>query len=717
MRYSSLILSALLLLAACSPKEALPSGEGLLRVSLSAAPASSRVSVAEDGGAMWEMGDRLAVWGDVDGNTPYEFSASSVNGKRAVFEGLVADQPARRTVYALYPYGLYGSDASLTRADAKVCDFDNPWDLTSVRVEIPSVRESGITYALMAGKGTVSGNNFSGSTVYMNHLTCVWDFVITNANGRKITSVSLKTSSNLFPCAGDLDLGSDTPAEMTMTDWSDHLTLLFPDGDASAAINARFFLLPLAPRAVESFDIEVGFAGGDTETFSRSWPGSGTQAGRKYTTTLTLGTGRPGRGDAPPGLPSFDEMIIYSASPRSFASSNSLDAIKAQLDNIKALGCNVIWILPIYEGSNVRLPLGSPYSNKNLYAVGEEYGDMHSLANLVGTAHEKGIAVILDFITRHTGADCEWLSSHPSWYADSYAPDYTGPALFNWHGPYSELREEFLNMMKFWIDNANVDGFRCDSATPAETDTGIRNDDWAWIISNLRDAYPGRRLLMLAEAAPARVLGAGFDLNYGWHFCDAMEKVFAGEKASSLIFSTDTEEMESAAAQGVGKARMRYSTNHDKSAAASPLQTYQSRDGAMAAAAIAWTMGGVPMIYSSQEIAYPTKVSFFKTAAHVMDWTSGAETREECRRLLALSLRPSIRKGTTTQLCASEVVGYLRSYGGEDVLVLVNVTGQNAVIPLDDSYLSASYTNLYTGEPFAFSGNTLSAYQYLILKR
>ena len=710
-----LLLLLLPVLFSCVQKPERQDGTGKVRAVLKAVSSSTRLSVAPDGTTAWVAGDRIALWSDADGSEPYLFSATSVSGHNATFEGEVDSRPSRKTVYAIYPYSSYISDEILFRSECRVPGFESEWNPGSVRVEVPLTQISGEVYALLAGKGSVSGNNFSGTTVTMNHLTSIWDFVITNPLGRIIESVSVKASSNLFPYAGDIDLTAGDPSDVTYTAWTDSLTVRFPEGDASATVRARLFLLPLAPRSADRVQIRVRFKGGDGEVFSRSWPGSGTVAGGRYTSSMTLGSGTPVF-DTAPSLPSLDEMIIYSASPRSFASSASLDAVRAQLDNIKALGCNVIWLLPIYDGSIVRQPYGSPYSNKDLYTVGSEYGGLPALISLVGAAHEKGIAVILDFITRHTGADCEWLTTHPSWYREAYAPDCPDAALFNWPSAYSELRTEFLSMMKYWIDNANVDGFRCDSASPAES-VGIRTSDWTWIISNLRAAYPERPLLLLAESARANTLEAGFDLCYGWHFYDALEQVFAGEKASSLLFTTNEEEMSSAAAAGPGKARMRYSTNHDKSASASPVQTFNGIDGAMAAFAIACTMGGVPMIYSSQEIGYPTKVSFFQTAATVKDWTSGPETREKCRKLLSLTLRPSLRKGGITQLCASDVVGYLRSFADEEVLVLVNVTGAAAEIPLAASYFSASYTDLCTGEPFTFSGTTLSAYQYLILKR
>ncbi|MBR0300957.1 MAG: alpha-glucosidase C-terminal domain-containing protein [Bacteroidales bacterium] len=685
-------------------------------VAFDATSESEKVTVDESGIANWETSDRLAVWGDTDGDSPYSFSVKEILEKKAVFHGLVQDSPERSAIYALYPFGDYVSEDELAKSSVATAAFKSTWDPTAVRIALPETQENGAVYALMAGKGNVFGNDFSGCTVSMNHLSCIWDFILSNPEGRNVESVSLKTSSSLFPCAATIDLTSDTPEEMKVTEWSDRLTVQLGEDTHDATICARFYLLPLVSRKVDRFDIEICYTEGDTEVFTKSWPGASTVPGHKYTTSLTLGKSRPPVVPAPE-LPSLDEMVIYCASPRSFASSASLNAVLAQLDAIKALGCNVIWLLPIYDQSNVRQPYGSPYSSKDLYTIDEEYGTLSSLCHLVDAAHEKGMSIILDFITRQTGADCSWLTEHPSWYAEAYSPDYTGAALFNWPAACDELRPEFLAMMRYWIDHANVDGYRCDSAIPGEPETGIRVEDWNWMISRLRESYPDRNLLLLAESPQASTLSAGFDLNYGWHFCDALEKVFEGTKPSTLLFKTDIEEMESAAAAGPDKARMRFSTNQDRSARSSPLQTYTSRKGAMAAAALAWTLGGVPQIYSSQEIAYPTPVSIFKGVATVKNWTSAASIREECTKLLALSKRPALRKGTTTQLCASAVVGYLRSYDDDEVLVLVNTTNAAAEIPLDTSYLSASYTDLYTGAPFTFSGNTLKAYQYLILQK
>ena len=413
-----------------------------------------------------------------------------------------------------------------------------------------------------------------------------------------------------------------------------------------------------------------------------------------------------------PKVPSLDEMVIYEVGPRLFAKENTLDAVRKQLDKIKGLGCNVIWLMPIYDDSPLRY--GSPYSIRDMYIIGEEHGGIDALQRLVNAAHKKGICVILDLVTWGTGPDCQWVLDHPSWYREAYPRNYKKGAYFNWENP--ELREVFLNLMRFWIDNTDVDGFRCDTASPI-FEKGVKTDDWKWILSNLRASYPSRPLILLAEAAPPRLLAAGFDLNYAWHYCDAMEKLFKKPEVSTkILFDTNTEEMEGAAAAGPDKARMRYSTNHDKCAAGSPAEKYGTQRGAMVATALAYTMGGVPLVYSSQEIGYPDHLSFYKGKPPVLDWNTGKDPREEITKLIAITLRHSMRKGGLTALHADKsTIAYLRADENEQVLVLANVRGEASDVPLADEYLNASYTDLMTNLPFKFKTNRLEAYQYLIL--
>ena len=415
-------------------------------------------------------------------------------------------------------------------------------------------------------------------------------------------------------------------------------------------------------------------------------------------------------------VPSVDDMRIYSLSPRSFAKENALQAVRERLDSIQMLNVNVIWILPTFLKSETRVPYGSPYSMRDFYQLDPEYGTVADLRALVADAHSRGIAVILDLITKHTGSDAQWIKTHPDWYkmkdtftSAEFTPEsYTDAAEFDWSN--EELQDELVKLMKYWIAVANIDGYRCDSASEVPLEV------WSEAISTLRGALPDRKLIMLAEVAQADYLGSGFDLVYGWHFGSTLEKVFSGEWTVNSIFTKNEEEMSSAAAFGEGKSRMRFSTNHDYAARNSPLTLYNSLEGANAAFVIALTMGGVPMVYASQEIAYPVKLSFFKNNAVVMDWDSNPEVFRTYCKFMEIAQDPVLRLGSLTRINNDGVVSFLREYDGQKILVLVNVGSQITGFILPQAYQNASYIDMMTGNDFRFETFTLGAYAYQILK-
>ena len=391
------------------------------------------------------------------------------------------------------------------------------------------------------------------------------------------------------------------------------------------------------------------------------------------------------------GVPSVDDMRIYSLSPRAFAKENALQVIRTRLDSIQMLNVNVIWILPIFLKSETRVPYGSPYSMRDFYKIDPEYGTVADLRELVKDAHSRGMAVILDLITKHTGSDAEWIKTHPEWYkmkdlftSPGFTPEsYTYAAELDWTNP--EVTEELIRLMKYWVSVANIDGYRCDTARR------VPEEIWSEAIDSLRNFQEGRKIIMLAEVEHASYLEAGFDLKH-------------------------TEELDSTVLFKDKKARMRFSTSHDYMATESPLTTFNSLDGSYAAFVIAITMGGVPMIYSSQEIGYPVKLSFFKNNAVVMDWDSNTDVFRTYCKFMEIAGDPVLRLGSLTRIENDDVVSFVREYEGRKILVLVNVRSRTVEFNLSEEYRNSSYIDMMTGMDFGFTSNTLSPYEYHILK-
>src|SRR5690606_14388545 len=82
-----------------------------------------------------------------------------------------------------------------------------------------------------------------------------------------------------------------------------------------------------------------------------------------------------------------------------------------------------------------------------------------------------------------------------------------------------DMREAMLKAMKYWVLEANVDGFRCDYAG------GVPTDFWKTAITELR-SISNRDIIMFAESTKKELYTAGFDLTFGWDFYGALKKVY-----------------------------------------------------------------------------------------------------------------------------------------------------------------------------------------------
>jgi cyclomaltodextrinase len=370
------------------------------------------------------------------------------------------------------------------------------------------------------------------------------------------------------------------------------------------------------------------------------------------------------------------DAVVYEIFPRAFSSAGNLKGVTAQLDRLKDLGVDVLWLMPIHPMGKLKAKgsLGSPYAVRDYDAIDPAYGTADDFKALVAAAHQRRMKVLIDIVANHTAWDSVLIGKHPDWYThDSEGhivppnPDWVDVADLDYSNP--ALREYMGGMLVRWLRDFGIDGFRCDYAS------GVPTDFWESVRPQLDHVRPG--LAFLAEADDPALLKSAFDIDYAWDFYHAVSEALAGRTDASQIRAT-WERAEAKYPRGA--LRLRFSDNHDQ------LRT-TGQDGlpaALAASALMFTLDGVPLLYNGMEVGDTTESAapalFERTP---IQWEM-AERRPQVepyyRALAALRhTHPALTRGEVHWLRNGDeqrVVSFERSAGTETLVVVINLSSR-----------------------------------------
>ena len=417
------------------------------------------------------------------------------------------------------------------------------------------------------------------------------------------------------------------------------------------------------------------------------------------------------------GVPAREDAQVYQVNMRAFSQAGNFAGVTARLDSIKALGINSVYLMPIYPVGQVR-SVNSPYCVKDYSAVGSEFGTLADLRALVDGAHQRGMAVLLDWVANHTSWDNAWITQHPDWYLKDASgnivsppgTNYTDVAQLNFQN--AQMRLAMITAMKSWVYTANVDGFRCDYA---DAPTIAASPFWAQAIDTLRNIKT-HKLLLLAEGTSSVNYQSGFDYNFGFGFYGGLKGVYGSSGAATSLTSFNTSEY--AGATGTQQV-VRYITNHDvNDSDGTPVQLFGGNAGAMSAFVVAACFKGVPFVYDGQEAGMTQKITFPFTTVKIQWGAHPDVTRAYTALLKARAASPALSHGTLTTYSSADVVAFTKTAGTETVLVLANVRG-SAVSYAVPAALAGTYTNLLQSGASVTLGSSyaLPAYGYLVLRK
>ncbi|MGB8510568.1 MAG: alpha-amylase family glycosyl hydrolase, partial [Pyrinomonadaceae bacterium] len=367
--------------------------------------------------------------------------------------------------------------------------------------------------------------------------------------------------------------------------------------------------------------------------------------------------------------------VIYEIFPRTFSAQGNFNGVTAELDRLRTLGVTILWLMPIHPVGQERKKgsIGSPYAVRDYYAISPDYGTKEDLRRLVSEAHRRGMKVVIDIVANHTSWDSVMMKT-PGFYTHDAAgkiippnPDWTDVADLNYDNP--ELRRYMIEMLKSWLRDYDLDGFRCDVAAEVPTDF------WEAARTELEKIKPD--IVMLAEADKPELLTKAFDLDYSWPLHGALTDVLQGRRPATVLresWETDR------ARYPQGALRMRFSDNHDERRAIARF----GEPAALAASALMFTLDGVPMLYNGMEVGDTTESGSPALFERLPVFWQFAERRPQFPRFYEqfIALRrthAALRRGELTWLRNSDearVVTYARRDGEEEIIVAINFSTQ-----------------------------------------
>lgn len=394
--------------------------------------------------------------------------------------------------------------------------------------------------------------------------------------------------------------------------------------------------------------------------------------------------------------------VLYEMNVRQLTPEGTLAAAEKRLPALRELGIDAIWLMPIYPiGEQGRKgSLGSYYSIRDYKAVNPEFGTMADLDSFVEKAHSLGMKVLLDWVANHTARDAKWITGKTAdWYereADGSAKvpwDWTDTAKLNYSN--REVWRGQIEAMRFWIEQHSIDGFRCDMAmlVPIEF--------WQEAASVLRAVKP--ELFMLAEAEEQNLFDRAFDASYAWAIHHLMCDIAAGQRRVWDLRNRLYADREQYPASAM---RMMFTSNHDEN---SWSGSEQSRFGAalevMTALTFVWE-GGLPLIYTGQEVGYDHSFAFFdRDPIPENEYRMGTQA-ELYRKLIALkhsqaALQAGERGGRMIEIennAKDCLMTFVRESGESRVVAIMNLSPYTIHADFNNGIYAGEYTNALTEE-------------------
>ena len=400
------------------------------------------------------------------------------------------------------------------------------------------------------------------------------------------------------------------------------------------------------------------------------------------------------------------------------AGEHRLNKLLDWLPHIKAIGCDAIYIGPLFES------VAHGYETADYKKLDSRLGDDNDLINFVKSCHERGIKVIVDGVFNHVGREFFAFKDLKEHRENSAYRDWFKNIHFDWNNDYNDglyydswdghgtlvnlnhqnpaVREYFLDVARFWISEFDIDGIRLDAADVLDftfmrelrsvTDS-CKQDFWL-----LGEVIHGDYTRWVNNEMLHSVT------NYWLH-----KALYSGHNDHNYFEIAHTVKRCTDMGMHIANAFYNFVDNHD---VARIITKLNNKAHFFPVHVLLYTLPGKPSIYYGSEFAIegekkPYADEILRPELKIEDYKDAVNTNENTKRIAALgNMRLNNQwvgeAGYRELLLTNRQYAFLREYGDKRLVAIVNNDDNDADINLN---IGGRFTELFSGETRDFDGN------------
>lgn len=369
--------------------------------------------------------------------------------------------------------------------------------------------------------------------------------------------------------------------------------------------------------------------------------------------------------------------------PKSFAGGD-IPGITKNLDHIRDLGANVLYLTPVFRSIS-----NHKYDISDYHVIDEHFGTNSDFAKLVKEAHERGMKIVLDAVFNHCS---EFLPQFQDVKKKGRKSQY-----FDWfiiHGDFPEkeplnyevfgfcdympkfntsntqVQEFLINIAVSWIRKYDIDGWRLDVSDE------VSHDFWRLFRKSVKETKADS--VIIGENwhdANTFLQGDQYDGIMNYAFTKACLDYYAFEDFTAQEFAWKLNELLMRNTWQVNHMMLNLLDSHDTDR----FYTYvkKNKDRVLSAVAVMCMFVGAPCIYYGTEILM--EGGYDPDNRRCFDWQKehwDQEFLESLKELLSLKKETAVAEGEIRITEQDNLFSIRRFRDGQEILLLSNQSGK-----------------------------------------